>query len=84
MREAPVVSDRTGALDVIQSLRKSPAHMVLVYDEYGHFEGIVTSGDVLEAITGVFREDESEEPAFVGALRRFLPGVRLDADRPVR
>jgi len=65
MREAPVVSDRTGALDVIQSLRKSPAHMVLVYDEYGHFEGIVTSGDVLEAITGVFREDESEEPAFV-------------------
>lgn len=65
MREAPVVSDRTGALDVIQSLRKSPAHMVLVYDEYGHFEGIVTSGDVLEAITGVFQEDESGEPAIV-------------------
>lgn len=65
MREALVVSDRTGAIDVIQSLRKSPAHMVLVYDEYGHFEGIVTSGDVLEAITGVFREDETEEPAIV-------------------
>lgn len=65
MREAPVVSDRTGALDVIQSLRRSPAHMVLVYDEYGHFEGIVTSGDVLEAITGVFQEDESGEPAIV-------------------
>lgn len=65
MRDAPVVSDRTGALDVIQSLRRSPAHMVLVYDEYGHFEGIVTSGDVLEAITGVFQEDESGEPAIV-------------------
>lgn len=65
MREAPVVSDRAGALDVIQSLRRSPAHMVLVYDEYGHFEGIVTSGDVLEAITGVFQEDESGEPAIV-------------------
>jgi putative hemolysin len=65
MREAPVVSDRTGALNVIQSLRKSPSHMVLVYDEYGHFEGIVTSGDVLEAITGVFQEGESEEPAIV-------------------
>lgn len=65
MREAPVVSDLTGALDVIQALRKSSAHMVLVYDEYGHFEGIVTSGDVLEAITGVFQEDEVEEPALV-------------------
>nr|WP_170132241.1 hemolysin family protein [Hoeflea marina] len=65
MRDAPVVSDRTAALNVIQSLRKSPAHMVLVYDEYGHFEGIVTSGDVLEAITGVFQEDESGEPAIV-------------------
>ncbi|MFD1745222.1 hemolysin family protein [Rhizobium helianthi] len=65
MREAPVVSDLTGALDVIQALRKTNAHMVLVYDEYGHFEGIITSGDILEAITGVFQEDEVEEPAIV-------------------
>lgn len=63
MRECPVVSDLTGALDVIQALRKAPAHMVLVYDEYGHFEGIITSGDVLEAITGVFQENEQQEPA---------------------
>ncbi|HEV7436315.1 MAG TPA: hemolysin family protein [Pseudorhizobium sp.] len=65
MREAPVVSDLTGALDVIQALRRTAAHMVLVYDEYGHFEGIITSGDVLEAITGVFQEDETDEPAIV-------------------
>ncbi|WP_083347282.1 hemolysin family protein [Rhizobium sp. LCM 4573] len=65
MRDAPVVSDLTGALDVIQALRRAPAHMVLVYDEYGHFEGIITSGDVLEAITGVFQEDEEQEPAVV-------------------
>ncbi len=65
LRDAPVVSDLTGALDVIQALRKAPAHMVLVYDEYGHFEGVITSGDVLEAITGVFQEDEIEEPAIV-------------------
>mgnify|MGYP003629594290 FL=1 len=65
MREAPVVSDLTGALDVIQALRKTPAHMVLVYDEYGHFEGIITSADILEAITGVFQEDETDEPAIV-------------------
>lgn len=65
MRETPVVSDLTGALDVIQALRKTPARMVLVYDEYGHFEGIITAGDILEAITGVFQEDEADEPAIL-------------------
>jgi putative hemolysin len=39
--------------------------MVLVYDEYGHFEGIITSGDILEAITGAFSQDETEEQAMV-------------------
>ncbi|MFN4169035.1 MAG: hemolysin family protein [Pannonibacter phragmitetus] len=63
MRNAPAVSDRAGALAVIQTLRKAPAHMVLVYDEYGHFEGIITPGDVLEAVTGVFEQGEEEEPA---------------------
>ena len=63
MREVPVVSDLTSAIDVIQALRKSTVHLVLVYDEYGHFEGIITSGDVLEAITGAFQENEAEEPA---------------------
>ena len=31
--EAPVVRDGMNALDVLETLRKSPAHMVLVYDE---------------------------------------------------
>jgi putative hemolysin len=65
MRDAPVVSDLSGALDVIEALRQTPAHMVLIYDEFGHFEGVITSGDVLEAITGVFLDDETEEPAIV-------------------
>ncbi|MDI7865142.1 hemolysin family protein [Rhizobiaceae bacterium n13] len=62
-REVPVVSDLSHASTVIEVIRKSSIHMVLVYDEYGHFEGIITSGDILEAIVGVLQEDESEEPA---------------------
>jgi putative hemolysin len=65
LREAPVVRDGQGALDVIENLRRSPAHMVLVYDEYGHFEGIITPMDVLQAITGDFLEDGEEEPKIV-------------------
>ena len=61
--EVPIVSDFTSAIDIITAMRKTAPHMVLVYDENGHFEGIVTSGDILEAITGAFLEDEAEERA---------------------
>nr|WP_280517688.1 hemolysin family protein [Falsirhodobacter halotolerans] len=63
LREVPVISDAADALNVIEILRASPNHMALVYDEYGSFEGIITTGDILEAITGVFREDIADEPA---------------------
>lgn len=62
---APVVRDGQAALDVIETLRAAPAHMALVYDEYGHFEGIVTAMDVLEAITGGFGDDAQDEPKVV-------------------
>jgi putative hemolysin len=63
VKQAPVVMDRSDALDVLKAIRGSLVHMALVFDEYGHFEGIVTPADVLEAIAGVFRSDaELEEP----------------------
>ena len=65
IREAPVVLDLSDATQVIDSLRGSLVHMVLVYDEYGHFQGIVTPMDVLEAITGAFRDEKVDEPACV-------------------
>lgn len=65
MQEIPVVSDRADAFDVLEILRTAKHHMALVYDEYGHFEGIITSGDVLEAITGAMAGNDDEEPAVV-------------------
>ena len=62
--ETPIVTDNARALDVLKSLRASIVHMALVFDEYGHFEGIVTAGDILEAIAGDFAEAGDPEPAF--------------------
>jgi putative hemolysin len=60
VRAAPIIPDRLDALEVIEKLKNSDVHMGLVHDEYGHFEGVVTSADVLEAIAGAFRTEEGE------------------------
>jgi len=63
--DVPTVLDAMKALDVIEPLRGSSSHMVLVYDEHGHFDGLITPMDVLGAITGAFDEDEKDEPKVV-------------------
>lgn len=92
---APVVRDGLGALEVIELLRTAPAHMVLVFDEYGHFEGIITPMDLLEAITGDFSDHAEDEPKIVtrddGSLlvAGWMPidefaariGITMDAER---
>lgn len=62
---ATVVRDGMPALDVIETLKRAHPHMVLVFDEYGHFEGVITAMDLLEAIAGEFAEGENPEPKIV-------------------
>jgi putative hemolysin len=65
VREVPIVIDVADAPQVIGRLRESPVNMVLVFDEYGHFEGVITPMDVLEGITGSFDTPGEEEPDMV-------------------
>lgn len=65
VQEVPVIREGLPALNVIEELKASPAHMLLVYDEYGHFEGVVTAMDLLEAIAGDFPEPGDDEPKAV-------------------
>jgi putative hemolysin len=64
--EAPVIPESMDALDVLAVLKKSPIHVGLVHDEYGHFQGLVTAADILEAIVGEFLTEEGPPaPAIV-------------------
>lgn len=65
VREVPVVIDIADAAQVIDQLRASPLNMVLVFDEYGHFEGVITPMDVLEGITGSFETPGEDEPDLI-------------------
>jgi putative hemolysin len=58
IRIAPVIPEGMDALDVLSVLREAAVPMALIHDEYGHFEGLVTPADVLEAIVGAFKSDQ--------------------------
>ena len=59
------VPESMQALDVIERLRESRAHMALVIDEYGGLEGLVTFTDIMRAILGDLPDNKGqrEEPA---------------------
>ena len=58
IRNAPILPYTLDALDDLEVLRRAEVPMALVHDEYGHFDGIVTPADILDAIAGAFRSDE--------------------------
>jgi putative hemolysin len=66
VHEAPIIPETVDARDVVAILRDSAVHLGLVHDEYGTFQGVVTSADILEAIVGAFHTEEGPaEPSYV-------------------
>lgn len=61
LRRPIVIHERTGVLKAMDTLKKSQGQLVLVTDEYGTIQGLLTPIDILEAIVGEF-PDEDEQP----------------------
>lgn len=61
IRKVPIIPETMDALDALGILREADVPVALIHDEYGHFEGLVTPADVLEAIVGAFKS-EGEDP----------------------
>ena len=61
LREPIYMPDSVGVLKVMETLKRSHGQLVLISDEYGTIQGLVTPIDILEAIAGEF-PDEDEQP----------------------
>ncbi len=55
--DVPIVSMAMNLIDLLQIMRQKRRHMVLVVDEYGGIDGLVTLGDVLESIVGEVNDE---------------------------
>ncbi|NNM76122.1 HlyC/CorC family transporter [Sphingomonas sp. ID1715] len=94
MRPLLIVPDQVDAMDALDTLRRAEVPMVLVHDEYGHLEGLVTPADLFIAIAGHFASDQDEgtDPDLVerddgsllvsGSLAADTLAERLDLDLP--
>jgi len=58
---AVYVPESLTGMDLLEQFRASDTHLVLVIDEYGEINGLVTMQDVLEAVTGEFKPRNLEE-----------------------
>ncbi len=67
VRDVPTVSPSMPALDLLLQMRISKKHMVLVIDEYGGTDGLITIGDLIEDIIGEVNDEYNpdEQPEII-------------------
>jgi putative hemolysin len=61
LQQAVFVPETLNGMDLLAHFRASGMQMVLVVDEYGEVQGLVTLQDVLEAVTGEFKPRNQED-----------------------
>jgi len=61
LQPAAFMPERLSGLDLLAQFRASGIRLMLVIDEYGEINGLVTLADVLEAVAGEFTPPRQEE-----------------------
>ncbi|HEX2843549.1 hemolysin family protein [Hyphomicrobium sp.] len=80
VHKVPIIPETMDALDALGILREADVPIALIHDEYGHFEGLVTPADVLEAIVGAFKSEGEDPNAVQRANGSWLLAGSMPAD----
>ena len=62
-RDLPALLDTTSLSDAFEEVLHKRAHIMMIVDEYGGMEGIITMEDILETLLGLEIVDESDKTA---------------------
>ena len=62
-RELPALLDSTSLSDAFEKILHKRGHIMMIVDEYGGMEGIITMEDILETLLGLEILDESDKTA---------------------
>tara|TARA_R110001592_G_scaffold16881_9_gene71608 strand:+ start:32007 stop:32954 length:948 start_codon:yes stop_codon:yes gene_type:complete len=61
IRDIPVISPSMHILDLLLQMRITRKHLVLVVDEFGGIDGLITLGDLIESIVGDIDDEHNPE-----------------------
>jgi|GEM_PF-241369 len=61
IRDIPIISPSMHILDLLTQMRLTRKHLVLVVDEFGGIDGLITIGDMIEAIVGEIDDEHNLE-----------------------
>lgn len=78
-RELPALLNKTSLSLAFESFLETRSHIMLVVDEYGGVEGLVTLEDLIETLLGLEIVDESDRTADLQQLARDLWRRRAQA-----
>jgi magnesium and cobalt transporter len=79
IRPAMIVSPAMPALDLLVEMRQTKRHLALVIDEYGGIDGLVTMGDLIEAIIGEISDEHNTTSKSPKLIQRSDGTILVDA-----
>ncbi|MFW5781974.1 MAG: hemolysin family protein, partial [Candidatus Muiribacteriaceae bacterium] len=82
LRKAYFVPESKNAYSLLRFMQRTKTHIVMVVDEYGGVEGLVTMEDIIEELVGEIHDEHDEEELEYRALdeRTFIVDARIRND----
>ena len=94
IRDAPIVSPTMLILDLVHLMRRERRHMVMVVDEYGGIDGLVTIGDIIEEVLGEIDDEydtedkaeivKKEDGSFIVDARIYLDDLEAELGQSIQ